>query len=137
MGISEYWNWNHKLPIDIFYNLQICGYPGWDRFIKDGHEHEFCVLLECRSKIFDSRDIAEHWDDIAHWQFYYRDRTRSGMPFTSSAEEYISLFYFQSGEDAKRFAEMYKGAGNWEGNCEESEFSESAFDFKIRRFEER
>jgi len=109
--------WIKNLSSDVYYKIQFNNYLGWDK-IND--KTPYYVLLETiKGKDKSSHDIGVEYDDISHGNFYWRDFTKSSLPFVDDGEIYWSSFSFQFAEDAKKFVELYDGKGNWMDDFEE------------------
>jgi len=109
--------WIKNLSSDDYYEIQYNNYLGWDK-IND--KTPYYVLLETiKGKDKSSQDIGVEFDDISHGNFYWRDFTKSSLPFVDDGEIYWSGFSFQFAEDAKKFVELYGGKGNWMDDFEE------------------
>ena len=109
--------WIKNLSSDVYYKIQFNNYLGWDK-IND--KTPYYVLLETiKGKDKSSHDIGVEYDDISHGNFYWRDFTKSSLPFVDDGEIYWSSFSFQFAEDAKKFVELYDGKRNWMDDFEE------------------
>lgn len=109
--------WIKNLSSEDFYTIQYHEYLGWDKI---NEKTTYYVLLEVvKGNDKSSRDIGVEFDDISHGNFYWRDWTRSSLPFVDDGEIYWSGFSFQFSEDAKKFVELYGGKGNWMEDYEE------------------
>lgn len=104
MFVDKHWDWKRALPCDIFHQVSLIEYPGWDR--QDGQVLYVKLRLQ-KNKTKSSRDIAIAFDDMAINNFYYRDHTNSGLPFLSNDEIYHSSFWFSRLKDRDRFLELY------------------------------
>ena len=96
------WDWKCLLPRDIFYGLQYNNFPGWQKI--DGKPH--FIRIECIRGHFDSRSIAVALDDVACFQFYYRDWTESNLPFVERGEKYAAGFWLQAESDAAKLRKL-------------------------------
>ncbi len=110
--MSKYgdWDWKRAVPIDVFYQLSVTGFPGWDK----GPGKDTVPSLHFRTKKGEqasSRELAIAFDDIAEGEFYYRDWTDSGLPFVEDGEIYQSRFYFAVFADLVHFENLL--ADSW------------------------
>jgi len=105
-----------NLSSEDYYKIHFNNYIGWDKI----NGNPYCVILEIiKSKDKSSQDIGVEFDDISHGNFYWRDFTKSRLPFVDDGDIYWSGFSFQFAEDAKNFVELYGGKGNWMDDYEE------------------
>jgi len=102
------WDW-HTVIINL--------YQGWDHPIDDTKDVSFVMFEHTDSN--KSKEMAGSFDDIATGLFYYRDWTRSGLPFTSEDGVFWSGFWFQKLSEAKIFHDINGGIVNWENDFEE------------------
>ena len=110
--------WIKNLSSEDYYKIQFNNYLGWDYKIDDNTP--YYVLLETiKGKNKSSQDIGVEFDDISHGNFYWRDFTKSSLPFVDDGDTYWSGFSFQFTEDANKFVELYGGKGNWMDDFEE------------------
>ena len=109
--------WIKNLSSDDYYEIQFNNYLGWDKI---DEKTPYYVLLETiKGKDKSSQNIGVEFDDISHGNFYWRDFTKSSLPFVDDGDTYWSGFTFQFSEDAKKFIELYGGKGNWMDDFEE------------------
>jgi hypothetical protein len=91
-------DWNKKLLMCDFYDVQFKGYPNWNKLDRD---NPYYVVRESIHKVDkSSHELDVEFDDIAKGQFYSRDWTKSGIPFIDEGEIYWSGFWFQYKDDA-------------------------------------
>lgn len=100
------WDWLKMIPSWDWHKLVLAGWPGW---VVDNAlgEPNFATLEIVKGTDKSSRDIAIEWDDLSEGQFYYRDYTKSSLPFIDEGEMYKSIFCFQYLRDAVKFCEVY------------------------------
>lgn len=99
------WDWLKKVPIDLWHDLAIKGWPDWER--DEGKDNPcFAMLVVTKGKDRSSRDRAIEFDDIAEGPFYYRDWTDSGLPFVADGETYKSGFWFALRSDRDKFVSL-------------------------------
>ena len=99
------WDWNKMIASWDWHSLCLDCWPDWEKFDDKPSFVEFdCVKGSGRQ----SRDLAIEIDDWAKGQFYYRDWTKSGLPFVDDGEVYHSCFWFQYKADADEFQKRYQ-----------------------------
>lgn len=95
------WTWNKLVTSKCWHELILTGYPGWDKR-PDGEVHYRELVIQFGNPP-SSHTIADWFDDICRWQFYYRDFTDSGIQIVDEGEYYRGVFYFQSEQDCQVF----------------------------------
>jgi hypothetical protein len=100
-----------ELNTSEFYDLCNKNFPKWN---KVGDDVCF-VMLELTKGKFASSYLASEFENMATGDFYYRDWTKSTLPFVDEGEVYWSGFSFQYLADGKKFLDTFpvKGKGNW------------------------
>ena len=84
--INNMSDWNKNLYTSDFYKIQFNGYLGWDKFNDD--EIYYVILEIVKDLDKSSHKIAVEFDDILHGNFYWRDFTKSSLPFVDDGEIY-------------------------------------------------
>ncbi len=90
------WDWHE---------ISLAGFPEWEKPNGEIPASVFLTLITGTGK--SSHAIASEMDDVCAGVFYYRDYTKSGLPFVSDGEIYNSRFWFQFQTDAQNFANRY------------------------------
>lgn len=114
--IPQNWNWRAALPCWIFNALTVRSLryrhsfeDDWD--LEDGVPP--FVMVEVKGSLTSLR-LASEFDDVATGLFYYRDWTRSSLPFVRDDDEtYWCGFWFQRRLDAEWFHRQHGGAASW------------------------
>lgn len=111
MEMPEGWDWLKMIPSTNWYQITLNGYPDWELVSYEGdHPTPASIYLTIVQDVDrSSRDLAIETDDWVEGRFYYRDWTKSGIPFVDKNEEYYSRFWFQLEKDAKEFHNRYGG----------------------------
>jgi hypothetical protein len=101
------WDWKKAIPSRSFYQLSIENFPNWEK--PNGHNPKTVWLSIIKGLDKSSRIIAIEFDEISQGNFYYRDWTKSGLPFIDDREQYDAIFSFQFISDAEKFHELFGG----------------------------
>lgn len=102
---QDEWDWDRLVMKRDWYRLGLKEYSGWQKTDK-GIPHG--VQLEHTNRHGkSSREIAIEWDNLSTGCFYYRDLTKSNLPWVDEGEVYHSLFWFQFEEDMTAFLKHF------------------------------
>lgn len=101
---GQAWDWRRLIPSTEWHTLALDNFPGWN---KHGGSPRHFYLKHVHGKTSSSREIATEWDDISGGNFWYRDMTKSGLPFVDGDEVYHSCFCFQFEEDWTKFGQHF------------------------------
>ena len=99
------WDWNKKIPMWDWHEIALSGFPDWEKPNGEIPASVFLTIVNGIDK--SSHKIASETDDTCKGKFYYRDYTKSGLPFIRESEIYNSRFWFQFQSDAQNFATRY------------------------------